>query len=295
MNDCLNTYLNLGFSRESAEALCKMDNTPKNAPKSKPSKAKDIPHPRSKNDYDLVPIGDVVSYNFHERSDMGRFTGAAAGNSDVVMFPDIDVEFVNFVTAIARTPRSKDRDEWLVYADRLSLPVDRAEKYWDKFIKLQAENTLEAVFGEASGWLGYSVPNINQIRMAHPKGADVPSMSKDGTEKKQGDAIEPDSDSAQIVRPPASFPFHTKTAQSVYKKALELMELYPLENPVQIVKRAINALDVNVLAHLTPEDVKLLEMAVKYAQNGAPARPQKKGNPGGPFNSTSYLGKRGTP
>lgn len=282
-DSCVNTYLNLGFSLEAAKTMCKLDTTPKNAKKSGPTQAKDIPHPKNKNDYGLVPIGDVVSYGMLE----GRF-GTSTANSDVVAFPDPSPEFSNFAKALGRVPQSKDKDEWMEYAERMSMPASEAFEHWDKMMRQKAESTLDAVF-EASGWLGYSVPNINQIRMAHPKSLDVPAMAKD--DKEQID----DEDPSQIVRPPASFPFHTDTAAEVYEKSLELISLYPLDNPVQIVKRAIQALGVNMIASLTPEDIKLLEMAVNYAQNGAPSRPKKKGNPGGPFNSTSYFGKRGAP
>lgn len=65
--------------------------------------------------------------------------------------------------------------------------------------------------------------------------------------------------------PPPSFPFFTESARKVYAQVLKLLKMYPLEHPSFILRRATLAAGVVPLLDLTPEDVRLLQMAIEVA------------------------------
>ncbi len=86
-------------------------------------------------------------------------------------------------------------------------------------------------------------------------------------------------------------------ASKVFEKAQQLIALYPLSKPAEILGMALRKAGV-LTSELTPEDDKLLKMAIDWAQNG-PSRTNIRtgGAPGGPFRSTgdSHFGNvRGT-
>jgi hypothetical protein len=98
--------------------------------------------------------------------------------------------------------------------------------------------------------------------------------------------------------PAAGFPFHTKTADVVFKKALELIKLHPDKKSSEILKLAIDK-SQSPVTELTPEDGKLLDIAINWAQNGKTGvgfNNRIGGMPGGPFRSTTHsVGGRGAP
>lgn len=102
---------------------------------------------------------------------------------------------------------------------------------------------------------------------------------------------------AQIANQSPSFPFRTASAEKVWATAQQLILLYPMSKPVEIMEMAFK--ESGVQHHeLTPEDKHLLQMAVEYLQNGTPATNVRTGGtPGGPFRSQGdghSLGIRGT-
>jgi hypothetical protein len=124
-----------------------------------------------------------------------------------------------------------------------------------------------------------------------------------GTVKKikdmdKGDPAAPEPDPSPIAAPEPSFPYHTKAAGAVWKAALDLVRLYPKEGAPAIFKLALSKAKVSPI-EITPEDEKLLQMAIHYAQNGPPKSLSRIGGmPGGPFDSTEYghyLAKMGNP
>lgn len=213
--------------------------------------------------------------------------------SGAVVFPDSDKHAGAFLKSLGRALAPADRKAWMTYASRLGMPETAAERAWGAMEKKELRpklaetlSTLEQVF-ETTMWSGHSVPNPMMMKMRHGEPSEkTPKMSK---------AEKPDSPNpGKFTAPAPSFPFHTKVSRKVYKKALKLIKLYPLENPTQILKRAIVATGTTPLVDLTPEDEKLLRMAIEYAQNGPPASNVRIGGmPGGPFNSAEK--KRGAP
>lgn len=79
--------------------------------------------------------------------------------------------------------------------------------------------------------------------------------------------------------PAPGFPFRTKTAERVWFFAQFLILQEPLLTPSDIVRQAIAQSKQNI-NDLTPEDLRLLLMAVEWAQNGpAKAVAYTKGGP----------------
>jgi hypothetical protein len=95
------------------------------------------------------------------------------------------------------------------------------------------------------------------------------------------------------------FPYRTQTAVMVWKHARELIPKHPELDEGGIIKRAIEESGANPL-DLSPEDWRLLEMAVEWRKNGIKGitLPRIGGAPGGPYNSWwqgHELAKRGAP
>jgi hypothetical protein len=76
--------------------------------------------------------------------------------------------------------------------------------------------------------------------------------------------------SAMIKTPTAAatFPFHTPTANAVWSKAQELSVTDVDKSPEDILKAAIEELEVEP-NDLTPEDFRLLQMAIKWFMDGS--------------------------
>jgi hypothetical protein len=103
------------------------------------------------------------------------------------------------------------------------------------------------------------------------------------------------------VVPPSSppFPYRTETAEVVWKYVRDLIPKHPEMDEQTVLKRAIELSGVDPL-DLSPEDWRLLEMAIEWRKAGATwqKRPRIGGAPGGPYDSWDmghYLPKRGAP
>lgn len=303
---CVNTWISQGFSPEVAEKMCeRAREVPRRG--SDPSVAKNIPHPRTKNDHALVPLGRMTSRASDEPMAETMSMSAMGGRgwsfrsgylgSGAVVFPDSKKAAKDFLSSLSSPLGPEQKDSWMVYADRIGMPKDAAEREWAAMSspklrpKLWAESTIKHIF-EATSWWGYSVPHPHMVKMSHGGPQNVhPKMAPDkkSPEKK---------DNSPFAAAEPSFPFHTKASGKVYTKALQLVKLFPLDNPTEILKKAIRASGVTPIVDLTPEDEKLLRMAIEAAQNGPPKTNVRLGGaPGGPFNSTDsgYTSKRGAP
>lgn len=98
---------------------------------------------------------------------------------------------------------------------------------------------------------------------------------------------------------PESFPYRTETAEVVWRQARKLVPLHPEMDEKSILRKAV--LDTGVrTTDMTPEDWRLLEMAIEWHKNGTTGIPKPRigGMPGGPANHTTdghHLAKRGAP
>jgi hypothetical protein len=95
------------------------------------------------------------------------------------------------------------------------------------------------------------------------------------------------------------FPYRTQTAEVVWKHLVDLIPKHPDLDTVQLLQKAIEVAGVDPL-DLSPEDWRLLEMAIEWRKDGIQyvPRPRIGGAPGGPFNSVwmgRTLSKRGAP
>lgn len=98
--------------------------------------------------------------------------------------------------------------------------------------------------------------------------------------------------------------FHTKSAEEVWRIAKQVADEMPKEQTSVIISRAMERMKV-LMTELTPEDMKLLEMAVNWYLAGKSAGMEQPapitnnnrlgGMPGGPFNSNSTGVGRGSP
>lgn len=88
-------------------------------------------------------------------------------------------------------------------------------------------SSLKHVLGEYADWSGYEVP-LNPSHVPAPV-----------------------------------FGFHTKTAEKVWKHAQQIADAHPKETTAAIVSKAIDRADVPA-SELTPEDSKMLDMAVNW-------------------------------
>jgi hypothetical protein len=206
---------------------------------------------------------------------------------------------------------TKDKAAWTTYAERLGVWPEDIEKGWEYLSAStsnkpqytgpgepskdlppaaqsspglpvgkvtsratnEAVSPLKRVFGEATSWWGYSVPNLFMLNM--------PST-------------------------PAPFPgfgFHTKTAEKVWDQAKKIAAENPKMKTDEIVAKAIEATR-SLSTELTPEDGRLLDMAINWYLAGKmwdlkpPTNIRSGGAPGGSFRSVEYghtLAGRGAP
>ena len=95
------------------------------------------------------------------------------------------------------------------------------------------------------------------------------------------------------------WPYRTESAEVVWRHAVKLISAYPAMNEQMILQKAVEDSGVSTL-DLSPEDWRLLEMAIEWKKNGLQGikKPRIGGAPGGPFDPREYgheLGKRGAP
>jgi hypothetical protein len=98
---------------------------------------------------------------------------------------------------------------------------------------------------------------------------------------------------------PQPFPYRTQTAEVVWKTAQKLIGMHPELDERSILRKAVQDSGINSF-DLTPEDWRLLEMAIEWHKNGTTGLPKPRigGAPGGPANHAfdgRYLAKRGAP
>lgn len=172
--------------------------------------------------------------------------------------------------SLGRKISKNDRAGWKEFARRNNMTIGDEEAGWNTVESVAAVlNDLHSVF-EGTSWMGYSVPNIGMVKMQSSAG---PASQRTPGSPAWG--------------PVASFPFHTATAGKVWDSARKMIRKYKMAKPTEILRLA---LDHSKLpgTELTPEDAKLLELAIAWAQNGAPKPVAKmSGAPGGPANSSS--------
>lgn len=215
-------------------------------------------------------------------SEWSNVWGFQARGTGAVVYPDSASEIAAFTKSLQRAPKASDKESWDSYASRIGMDPEEAERTWKGMLgglKAEALQELDDVF-EGAQWAGYGGPHPFQTKM--PRGG--PIIDPPSTPKVK--APEAEKAVGKLASAPVSFPYHTKAAREVWEKALELIQLYPLDNPVQILRRAMAETDVEPVMDLTPEDEKLLRMAIEFAQNGPPKSVARIGGaPGGPFRS----------
>jgi hypothetical protein len=116
---------------------------------------------------------------------------------------------------------------------------------------------LRAFIGEATSWWGYSVPNLAMLKTP--------------------------------VNPGPGFGFHTKSAEEVWRLAKVVADENPKEKTVAIIGKAVDRAKV-LNTELTPEDMKMLEMAVNWYLAGKSAGMEQ---PTPPSNGNKTAGARG--
>lgn len=304
MGDCVDSYMATGLTRTESEKLCaEMGNRDPKGPVG-PVGPLSVLRKRayfspSKNNGSLVPVGRVTS-----RASVREQSMAAAGGlgwrlrtgymgSGAVVYPDTDEEAKAFLKSLGRPLKDSDRNGWTVYAGRIGMAPMAIDRAWKMMTKPQlrpglAETLAEirSVF-EATSWWGYSVPHIFQTGDTRQGPVQPQTPVSVHTPKIKHEPVQP-------VMSPPSFPFHTKSAGNVWAQAQKLIRQMPLANSTEILKRSISSVEANPITDLTPEDEKLLRIAIEFAQNGPAGQPNKIGGmPGGPFRSGAKT--RGAP
>ena len=92
---------------------------------------------------------------------------------------------------------------------------------------------------------------------------------------------------AQDANENPGFGFSTWSARMVFEMAQRLIGLYPLLKPEELLPLAVRKSGVQA-TELTPEDDRMLKIAIDWAQNGsAKTNIRTGGTPGGPYRSTA--------
>jgi len=117
--------------------------------------------------------------------------------------------------------------------------------------------TLRSFIGEATSWWGYSVPNFHMMKTP--------------------------------FNPGPGFGFHTKSAEEVWRLAKAVADENPKEKTTAIIGKAVDRANV-LITELTPEDMKMLEMAVNWYLAGKSAGMEE---PTPPYNGNKTAGARG--
>jgi hypothetical protein len=199
--------------------------------------------------------------------------GASTGSGAVVR-DDPVVAVTAWAKSLGRRATMKDRTAWAEYARRMNMTPEDEAKGW------KAVEWAESVFAvisaalgveEATSWWGYSVPHLQMIKMQPSSG---PASAKAP-------------DSPAFGPPEAVFPFHTASAGKVWSEAKRLILKHKTAGALEILRMSIEGAGI-ISTELTPEDARLLELAIHWAQNGPIKTPVRSGGaPGGPFNSTT--------
>lgn len=177
---------------------------------------------------------------------------------------------------LGRKMKKTDRLGWYEYARRNNMTAQDIEAGWDSVQERSVEDDLQLVFGEGLPWGGYYTPTIQGMKMQPSTGP--------------ASYLSPNS---PAMAPDPAFPFHTKTADKVWEKLKKLSLKRKDLDTNQLLALAIEQSDVSP-NELTPEDAKLLGMAIEWLRNG-PAGIKVRSEPSGPFaKSTGITGRGGS-
>ena len=96
-----------------------------------------------------------------------------------------------------------------------------------------------------------------------------------------------------------AWPYRTQTAEALWKVAFDLIPKHPELDEQGVIRKAVEISGIDPL-DMSPDDWRLLEMAVEWRKNGIKGitLPRIGGAPGGPFDPREYghqLAKRGSP
>jgi hypothetical protein len=86
---------------------------------------------------------------------------------------------------------------------------------------------------------------------------------------------------------PQPFPYRTRTAEMVWEAAKKLVPMHPELDEIAILKKAVEVAAINTL-DMTPEDWRLLEMAIEYYKSGTTGIATPRTASSGPENSNAY-------
>ena len=184
---------------------------------------------------------------------MGGIRGPASGNlgTGAVVRPDPTSAY----QAWAKASPSASKASWIEHAKRLGMDPEDMESGWaatHPSPKLkEAIQQLRTVLGEmtTAGYSvagGYSVPNPLMVKTPQGGGGDTGGGG--------------------------GFPFRTRAAERVWRKALDYLPTMEKATPTQVIDRVLE--DESIPAYeLTPEDMATLEIAINWAQAGKITRP----------------------
>lgn len=303
---CIKNRLSQGHDRDDAEDLCRhVDATITNI--------KGLPlGPQSQADENIASSPGP-----------GWTSGGTNVGTDRVVKPDTLTVANDWAHAQRRALSKKDMPAWREHGQRMGLDPEALDVGWRTIMGLPEQveaaalATLRTVFGESVAWRGYWVPlkqmvdpnkrvtsphpekepkpedmqmrerRAQQVRKRIGLGERVSINVKTTQAPQDGNAR----GTAQAANENPGFGFGTWSARKVFEMAQNLIPLYPLSKPAEILAMAIRKSGV-LTSELTPEDDRLLQMAIDWAQNG-PARTNIRtgGTPGGP---ARFTGVRGT-
>jgi hypothetical protein len=309
---CIKKRISQGMDDDDAEHVCRhIDVATSNYPITQPS----------------LPMGTQVQADEDIASSPGPGWTSRGTNigTDRVVKPDALSAANDWARAQKRPLGKKDWVAWQNHAQRLGLDPDAMDTGWRTImgrpeqVELAAVATLKKIFGESVSWRGYGAPSmppdeprigpedIQPWQAAHEKkkrkkinSDEITSMGERisvNIKTHQAPQVGNARGVAQDANENPGFGFRTWSARMVFEMAQKLIGLYPLAKPAEILAMAIRKSGV-LTSELTPEDDKMLMMAIDWAQSGAPkTNVRTGGTPGGPFRSTadSHFGNpRGT-
>ncbi len=90
------------------------------------------------------------------------------------------------------------------------------------------------------------------------------------------------------------FPFRTESAEVLWRHIIKILPMYPELQDGPLIQKAIGETGIRPL-DLSPEDWRLLEMAVEWRRNGLTGMRQPITAPADPKEYGHHLAKRGAP
>jgi hypothetical protein len=203
---------------------------------------------------------------FHNLASRGAAVSLGTG---AVVLEDPVKAVLDWKKSLSREPKPSDLPAWSEYAKRIGLGPREVEMGWAALVWVEQKL-------ESTSWTGYWVANPMLVKMqtsAGPASFRVPEGPAWG--------------------PQGSFPFRTPAAEKVWELAKKSILKNKLWSAQEILRDAIA--DAKIPAQdLTPEDFRLLEMAIQWLQNGPVQTPNHLGGaPGGPANPSQRPRSRG--